>query len=264
MISSRRKDRARGFKRTRLLQIIPNAVTVTALCTGLSSIRFALMERWEMAVTLIIIAAVLDGLDGRVARLLRASSRFGAELDSLSDFIAFGVAPALVLYLYTLQNWAGAGWAVALLFSTAQALRLARFNSRLDLPEDPEWTKSYSVGVPAPAGAFIALLPLMSHFAWDINLSEHPYFIAIFMILSALLMVSRIPTFLIKNVRLANKHVRMILIAVAIFVAALFSAPWATLTICAFLYLASIPISLMEYKRTKVKSTSKTEKKVKE
>ncbi len=256
MISSRRKDRARGFKRTRLLQIIPNAVTVTALCTGLSSIRFALMERWEMAVTLIIIAAILDGLDGSVARLLRASSRFGAELDSLSDFIAFGVAPALVLYLYTLQNWAGAGWAVALLFSTAQALRLARFNSRLDVPEDPEWTKSYSVGVPAPAGAFIALLPLMSHFAWDINLSEHPYFIAAFMILSALLMVSRIPTFLIKNVQLANKHVRMILIAVAIFVAALFSAPWATLTACAFLYLASIPISLMKYKRTNKKSTN--------
>jgi len=245
------RTKNKGLRGTRVIQVIPNMVTVAALCTGLSSIRFALLDRWEMAITLIIIAAILDGLDGQVARLLRAASRFGAELDSLSDFIAFGVAPALVLYLYTLQNWSAAGWAIALFFSTAQALRLARFNSRLDLPEAPEWTKGFSVGVPAPAGAFIALIPLMSHFAWGIDLSQRPYFVAFFMVLSALLMVSRIPTFLIKNVQLANKQVRMLLIAVAIFVAALFSVPWTTLTVGALLYLASIPLSLYKYKKKK-------------
>ena len=248
---AKQTSKRKGLKGTRVMQVIPNMVTVTALCTGLSSIRFALLDRWEMAATLIIIAAVLDGLDGRVARLLRASSRFGAELDSLSDFIAFGVAPALVLYLYGLHVWAAVGWAIALFFSTAQALRLARFNSRLDLPESPDWTKSYSIGVPAPAGAMVALIPLMANFAWELDLQSHPYAIAFFMLTSALLMVSRIPTFLIKNAQLSNKHVRMILVAVAIFVAALFSVPWATLTIGSILYLLSIPISLLKYKRTK-------------
>lgn len=252
-----RKTKTKGLKGTHVMQIIPNMVTVAALCTGLSSIRFALLDRWEVAVTLIIIAAVLDGLDGRVARLLRASSRFGAELDSLSDFIAFGVAPALVLYLYSLHVWQAVGWAIALFFATAQALRLARFNSRLDLAEAPDWTKSYSIGVPAPAGAMVALLPLMAFFAWGLELTTHPIIIAFFMILSALLMVSRIPTFLVKNIQLSHKRVRMLLVAVAVFVAALFSIPWMTLTLCSVMYLASIPVSLFRYKQRKAAGPKK-------
>lgn len=250
--SSKKIKSPKTLKSTRVIQIIPNAITVTALCTGLSSIRFALLEQWQMAVTLIIIAAILDGIDGRVARLLRASSRFGAELDSLSDFIAFGVAPAVLLYLYALESWGGFGWAMTLLFSTAQALRLARFNSRIDLEsESPEWTKSYSVGVPAPAGAIVALTPLMVSFALGVNVQGYPFLIAPFMVGSALLMISRVPTFLLKNVRLSNRHARMVLVAVAVFMAVLFSSPWMILSLLAFAYLFSIPYSLRAYKAKK-------------
>ncbi|MBL8677234.1 MAG: CDP-alcohol phosphatidyltransferase family protein, partial [Alphaproteobacteria bacterium] len=131
-----------------LVRIIPNAITITALCTGLTSIRFALSERWEVAISLILIAAILDALDGRVARFLRVDSAFGAELDSLSDFISFGVAPAVIIYLYSLHLWKGTGWALALFFSTCMALRLARFNTNISIPS-ADWEKGFSMGVPA-------------------------------------------------------------------------------------------------------------------
>ncbi|OJW51429.1 MAG: CDP-diacylglycerol--serine O-phosphatidyltransferase [Alphaproteobacteria bacterium 41-28] len=239
-----------GLKRSHLIRVIPNAITITALCTGLSSIRFALIERWEFAVSLILLAAILDALDGRIARFLRADSHFGAELDSLSDFISFGVAPAVVLYLYSLHLWKGTGWALALFFSTCMALRLARFNTSIDVPR-PEWAKRFSVGVPAPAGAVLGLLPLMVSFALEENFQNFPILFAISLLASGLLMISRIPTFLMKNVPISHHFIRPILMMVAVFMAALFSIPWWILSIVAVLYLFSIPLSLLSYRRKK-------------
>lgn len=239
-----------SLKAPTLVRIIPNAVTITALCTGLSSIRFALMERWELAVSLILIAAILDALDGRIARFLRADSQFGAELDSLSDFISFGVAPAVVIYLYSLHLWKGSGWALALFFSACMALRLARFNTNMDTPQ-PEWTKNFSVGVPAPAGAVLGLLPLMASFALETPLQELPLLFAISLVVSGILMISRIPTYVLKNVRVPHHLVRPLLITVTIFMAALFSSPWWAFSLSTGLYLLSIPVSLVSYRRRK-------------
>lgn len=238
------------LKSPHLARIIPNAITVTALCTGLSAIRFALIERWELAVSLILIAAILDAMDGRIARLLRADSHFGAELDSLSDFISFGVAPAVVIYLYSLQVWKGTGWALALFFSTCMALRLARFNTNIGTPV-PEWTKRFSVGVPAPVGAILGLLPLMTSFAFEINFQGMPLLFAASLLVSGLLMISRIPTYVLKNVRIPHPYIRPLLMMVAVFMAALFSVPWWTISIGAVLYLLSIPISLISYRQKK-------------
>lgn len=241
----------RNIKPPHLARIIPNAITITGLCMGLSAIRFALLERWELAVSLILIAGILDAMDGRIARLLRADSHFGAELDSLSDFISFGVAPAVVIYLYSLHLWKGTGWAFALFFSTCMALRLARFNTSIDAPM-PEWTKGYSVGVPAPAGAVLGLLPLMASFAFEENFQAIPLLFSSSLLISGLLMISRIPTYVLKNVRVPHHLVRPLLMMVAVFMAALFSIPWWTLSIGAVLYLFSIPVSLMSYGRQKM------------
>jgi CDP-diacylglycerol--serine O-phosphatidyltransferase len=233
-----------------LVRIIPNVITIMALCTGLSAIRFALLQQWELAVSLILIAAILDALDGRIARFLRADSHFGAELDSLSDFISFGVAPAVVVYLYTLHLWKGTGWALALFFSTCMALRLARFNTSVDTPK-PDWIKQFSVGVPAPAGAFLALLPLMVSFALEESFQSLPLLFAVSLLASGLLMISRIPTYVLKSARIPHSYVRPLLMGVAIVVAALFSAPWWTLSIAAVLYLCSIPVSVYAYRQKK-------------
>lgn len=241
------------LKDSRLTRLIPNAVTITALCTGLSAIRFALSERWELAVSLIIIAAILDAMDGRIARFLRADSPFGAELDSLSDFISFGVAPAVVLYLYSLHSWKGVGWATTLFFSTCMALRLARFNARMTSPQ-PEWTKQFSTGVPAPAGAFLGLLPLIFTFAFEVDLSPIPLPFAISLWMSGLLMISRLPTYVFKNIRIPHTFIRPLLMMVAILMAAFVSAPWWTLSIGITLYLFSIPISSLSYRSKTLKN----------
>ncbi|EKE09894.1 MAG: hypothetical protein ACD_16C00100G0056 [uncultured bacterium] len=237
-----------GLRPPPVVRIIPNAITITALCTGLTAIRFALIERWEFAVTLIFIAAILDALDGRVARFLRVDSPFGAELDSLSDFISFGVAPAVMIYLYSLHAWKGIGWGLALFFSTCMALRLARFNIGITRPT-PEWSKRFSVGVPAPAGAVLSLLPLMVSFALEENFQDYPLFFASSLLLSSLLLISRIPTFLLKNVPVPHHYVRLLLVLIVFFMAGIFSAPWYTLSFCTVLYLFSIPVSWSLYKK---------------
>jgi len=248
----KKSQSSRSLKHPHLTRIIPNAITVTALCTGLSSIRFALIERWELAVSLILIAAILDALDGRIARLLHADSHFGAELDSLSDFISFGVAPAVVLYLYSLHLWKGTGWALTLFFATCMALRLARFNAHIGVPE-PEWAKRFSVGVPAPAGAMLGLLPLMMSFALEIDFQTFPLLFALSLLISGFLMISRIPTYVLKNVRIPHPYVRPILMTVAVIIAALFSIPWWILSIGTIFYLLSIPLSLLSYRQKKIK-----------
>lgn len=237
-----------------LVKIIPNVITITALCFGLSAIRFADLGEWEKAVALIIIAAVLDGMDGRIARLLHADSDFGVQLDSLSDFLSFGIAPAILIYMYSLKEWGNIGWGICLFFVTCQALRLARFNTHAGSGEKkPEWQVNFSVGVPAPAGAGLAMIPIMVHFALrnqgieDYHLPQ--WVLALFMLVSAALMASRVPAFVPKNIRAHPKSARIILIIVAIFMAALISVPWMTLSITGILYLLSLPISYLAYKR---------------
>lgn len=232
------------IKRPSLNRMLPNILTVAALCAGLSSIRFGLMGRWEPAVMAIVVAVILDGLDGRVARLLGGTSRFGAELDSLSDFVSFGVAPGVLLYLWTVQEMGGFGWALALLFAVSCALRLARFNTALDDSSPPPWSRHYFVGIPAPAGAGLALLPMMITFELGRGIADHPAVAAVVMVVVASLMVSRVPTYSIKSTRLPQEYPLATLILVGVVVASLASEPWITFITMGALYSASIPISI--------------------
>jgi CDP-diacylglycerol--serine O-phosphatidyltransferase len=234
----------------KVMDFLPNMITVVALCTGLTSIRFAWDGLWEMAVISILVAAVLDAMDGRLARFLGSASDFGAELDSLSDFLCFGVAPAALIYAFSFAHWRGIGWAFSLLFATCSALRLARFNvHRLTLTKI-SWGANFSIGVPAPAGAFIALLPFMLFFTSGISVIS-PWFFGFSMTLSALLMISRIPTFLLKNMKLSRRKMAFALLLVVLLTAGLFTYPWGTLMCIGLFYVFSIPLSLIYILRLK-------------
>jgi len=249
MLKARRllKSRPRRLKGWSPNRMVPNGLTVMALCAGLTAIRFALEARWELAVLAIVAAGVLDGLDGRAARLLKGTSRFGAELDSLSDFVSFGAAPAVLIYEWSLVGFKGLGWAVALLYAVCCALRLARFNSEIDLAEEsqPLLAKSYFKGVPAPAGAGLALLPVMVWLQFDIDLPRSPWIATPVMVAVALLMISRLPTFSLKLATVPHKYVLPVLLLVGLMVAALASAPWATLIVVGLIYLASLPLAFV-------------------
>ena len=236
-------------------RLIPNILTVLALCAGLTSIRFAFQERWEMAVFAIVIAGVLDGLDGRIARLLDGSSKFGAELDSLSDFLAFGVAPALLLYYFTMKSVVGIGWALALLFAVCCALRLARFNTKVDNADLPAWTGRFFTGVPAPAGAGLVLLPVFATFEFGSGFFDHPVVTGGAMVAASLLMVSRVPTFSFKRIKVPHDYVLPTLLGVGLFAAFLVGMPWMTLMAVGILYLASLPLSYVAHRRLSRQAT---------
>ena len=207
----------RGFSVNRL---IPNVLTLAALCSGLTAVRFGLQGQFKLAVIAIIVAAIFDALDGRVARRLGVTSRFGAELDSLSDFLCFGVAPALVLYLASLQDGGALGWVVTLMFPICSALRLARFNTGLlsDTPP-PAWTGSYFTGVPAPAGALLALIPLLISFETETAWPRHYLIVSATLITVGGLMVSRLPTFSFKKGRIPRHLVLPSLLGAALVMA---------------------------------------------
>jgi CDP-diacylglycerol--serine O-phosphatidyltransferase len=237
-----------------LTMLIPNIITIAALCAGLTSVRYALDQKWEMAVAFIVLAAVMDGMDGRLARLLNATSKFGAQLDSLADFISFGVAPALILYLWQLQyiEVKGLGWGLVLFFATAMALRLARFNTALEDDKKPEWKERFFVGVPAPSGAGLLLFPMIAmFFANDkLGILTYPfpiYTLAGYLVIIALLMVSRIPTFSFKRMTIEREYVPFILVGTVIFIALLILEPWAMLSLVAIAYLCLIPVSIARY-----------------
>jgi CDP-diacylglycerol--serine O-phosphatidyltransferase len=232
-------------------RLIPNAITVGALCAGLSGIRFAMDGRWEWAATAIVIAAILDGLDGRMARLLNSTSKFGAELDSLSDFVAFGVAPAMIVYMWVLNAWGAVGWTICLAFAVCMALRLARFNTMLADPNPPKWQGHFFVGVPAPAGAGLALMPLMMHFQAGNGWFDKPFVGALTMIFVAFLMVSRIPTFSAKKIHVPRGWMVPALVAAGLVFAGLINAPWATLVALGLVYLAAIPVAVIAQRRMK-------------
>lgn len=245
MNSIRRLRRHAGRRSLSVNLLVPNIVTTLALCSGLTAIRFALQERWELAVIAILVAAVLDGLDGRVARLLRASSSFGAQFDSLSDVIAFGVAPAVVIYLWSTQGLGNVGWVPSLALAVCCALRLARFNSQLEISDRPAWTKLFFTGIPAPAGGALALLPMVATFAVPASapLVAHPVAVALWCIAIAYLMVSTIPTFAMKGGRIPTRALLPLLMGVGLVAALLLTAPWLTLLGLAVVYLALIPVS---------------------
>src|SRR6476620_3676508 len=224
--------------------MIPNAITAMALCMGLTGVRFAIGAEWEKALAAIIIAGILDGMDGRIARLLRAESKFGAELDSLSDNIAFGTAPALILFLWSLREAPKFGWTAALALAVCCALRLARFNARLDAAEQPHKSAGFNTGVPAPAGAGLAFVPI---FLWRVT--GNPWFQAWFVVMPwvvfvALLMISSIPTYSWASIRIRSGWRLFALAGIALLGAALLTAPWYTLLAVALLYLAMLPFSL--------------------
>jgi CDP-diacylglycerol--serine O-phosphatidyltransferase len=231
-----------------LRAVLPNTVTALALCSGLTAIRFAILGNWEVAVLLVLAAAVFDGLDGKIARLVHAESRFGAELDSLSDAISFGVAPALILYLWSLNGLGRFGWMIALLLALFCALRLARFNANIDQEHQPHKSAGFLTGVPAPAGALLAMTPLYLWLWTGEALLRTPIVIALWTAFIAVLLISSIATFA-PAVRI-KQRIRFEAVALlVVFVAALVSAPWPTLALLAIAYLTTIPFSVRSYRR---------------
>ncbi len=228
--------------------LIPNIFTLVGLCAGLTAIRMGIENRFDLAVAALVFAAFLDGIDGRIARVLKASSRFGAELDSLADFVNFGVAPAIIMFNWALEDLHSLGWIAVLVFAVCSALRLARFNVSLDRTDLPAWKSNYFVGVPAPAGAIILLLPI---YAQDLGLhlpSLTPL-VLIYTLGIALLMVSNVPTFSGKLLgqRIAREHVPPLFVLAALFIALLLTYPSATLAVGSLLYLAMIPVGAYRY-----------------
>ncbi|TPG21506.1 phosphatidylcholine/phosphatidylserine synthase [Sphingomonas koreensis] len=234
-----------------LRAVAPNAVTALALCFGLSGIRFAIGADWERAVLMIMVAGVLDGLDGRIARMLHGESRFGAELDSLSDAISFGVAPALITYLWSLIYLPRIGWISALILAVFCALRLARFNANIDTSEQPHKSAGFLTGVPAPAGAAMAMLPIYIWLWSDEAIFRSPLLVAPWVAFVAVMMVSSVATYSWSSLKL-RANIRFEALAVVVLIgAALLSAPWHTLTALCVAYLLSIPFSIRSYGRVR-------------
>ena len=236
-----------------LRALIPNAVTLLALCFGLTGVRFAIAGEWEKAVASIVVAGVLDGIDGRIARLLKGATRFGAELDSLSDVIAFGVAPALIVYLWSLVYLPGIGWVIALSHAVACALRLARFNAQIDMEGQPHKQAGFFTGIPAPVGAGLTLSPLFLTFwlepALLADMRVRAGLVSVVVLTVAFLMASSLPTYSWSSIRIRPAYRLPALGAVGLFAGALFSAPWMTLTFVCVAYAATIPLAIRGYRR---------------
>jgi CDP-diacylglycerol---serine O-phosphatidyltransferase len=242
--------RRRRFKAIPVRTLLPNLITLLALCAGLTAIRMAVENHLDLALAAIVLAATLDGIDGRVARLLKGTSRFGAELDSLADFVNFGVAPALILYFWGLHELKSAGWIAALVFAICAGLRLARFNVMIDDPNKPAWAANFFTGIPAPAGAITVLLPIYLNFLGASNGLITVWVTFIYTLLIALLMVSRLPVFSGKRVgkRVPPEMVLPVFVLVVLFFALLISYPWAVLTVGSLAYLACLPVGLWSYR----------------
>ncbi|WP_421913734.1 CDP-diacylglycerol--serine O-phosphatidyltransferase [Mesorhizobium sp.] len=231
--------------------VLPNLVTVLAICAGLSGIRFGFEGRFETAVVMVLLAAFLDGIDGRLARMLKATSKFGAQMDSLADIVNFGVAPALVLYAFMLDQAGSPGWIAALLFAIACGLRLARFNVLDEEIDRPSWQSEYFVGVPAPAGAVLVMLPLyLSFLRLGVEPTRPTAFVATgFTILVAFLLVSRLPVYSGKSFKIPGDKVLPIILGVVLYILLLMTYPWYTLTASVAGYLVFLPFSVRAYSK---------------
>jgi CDP-diacylglycerol--serine O-phosphatidyltransferase len=243
--------RRRRFREIPVRTLVPNLITLLALCAGLTGIRLAIEGRLEWALAAIVFAAALDGVDGRVARMIKGQSRFGAELDSLADFVNFGVAPGLILYFWGLHELGNVGWIAAMVFAICAGLRLARFNVAIDDPNRPAWAGNFFTGVPAPLGALTVLLPIYLSF---LGLPRHGavvVFTLIYTLAIALLMVSRLPVLSGKQIgtRVRPEMVLPVFVVVVLFVAVLLSYPWHVLTVGTLCYLAGLPFGWLSYRR---------------
>lgn len=239
---------ARGIP---LRALVPNSITVLVLCFGLTGVRFAIGDEWEKALGAIVIAGILDGLDGRVARLLRANSRFGAELDSLADNIAFGTAPALILFLWSLNEAPQFGWTAALALAVCCALRLARFNARIDAGPQPHKEAGFNTGVPAPVGAGLAFAPVYLSLISGDDLFRSWFIVMPWILFIAGLMISSVPTFTWSSIRIRREWRLFALAGVALLGAALVTTPWITLLVVTTLYLIAMPFSIASYAKVK-------------
>ncbi len=249
---ARKLRRVPRFKGQTVSKLIPNLITVGATCAGLTGVRFALDEKWEYAVIAVGVAAVLDGLDGSMARLLKSASDFGAELDSLSDFVAFGVSPALILYFWSLDALGGIGWAITLFLAICCALRLARFNTNIG--KLPPYAYNYFTGVPAPMGAALALLPMIASFEFGREIVGHPILLAAWTSIVALLMVSQVPTYSLKKIKIPQFMVLPVVVAAVLLLVGLAGAPWRTLTFALLVYIASFGVSMWSYRRLRIEA----------
>lgn len=255
---NRTPERRRRFGPVPVRTLVPNLITLLALCAGLTAIRVAFEGRLELALAAIVFAALLDGIDGRIARFLKGTSKFGAELDSLADFVNFGVAPALILYFWGLHEIKSVGWIAAMVFAICAALRLARFNVMIDDPKKPAWAGNFFTGVPAPAGAITVLLPIYLFFLGmpvGLTVVWATFFYCLFI---AMLMVSRLPVISGKHVgkRVAPEMVLPIFVIVVLFFALLVSFPWIVLSVGTALYLACLPVGWWWYQQHKRKDAA--------
>jgi CDP-diacylglycerol--serine O-phosphatidyltransferase len=240
--------RRRRFRPIPVRMLLPNVITLLAICAGLTAIRLSTEGRMELAVAAIVFAAVLDGIDGRVARMIKGQSKFGAELDSLADFVNFGVAPGLILYFWQLHELHNGGWIAAMVFAISGGLRLARFNATMDDPNKPPFAANFFTGVPAPAGAITVLLPIYLAF---LGLPKLPSILtALYTLLIAFLMVSRLPVFSGRTVRMRvpPELVLPVFVSVIFFIALLIGYPWHILSAGSVLYLASLPVGWKSYR----------------
>jgi len=240
--------RRRRFRPIPVRMLVPNFITLLAICAGLTAIRLSTEGRMDLAVYAIVFAAVLDGVDGRVARMIKGQSKFGAELDSLADFVNFGVAPGLILYFWQLHELNNGGWIAAMVFAISGGLRLARFNASIDDPDKPAFAANYFTGVPAPGGAILALLPVYLAF---LGIPKAPAVLtAAYTLLIAFLMVSRLPVFSGKSVkmRVPPEMVLPVFVSVVFFIALLIGYPWHILSFCSVLYLLSLPLGWKSYR----------------
>ena len=219
---------------------IPNAITILSLCCGLSSIRFSINSEWKIAIFLIILAAIFDFFDGWFARKLKEGSNFGAELDSLSDFVSFGIAPSLLVYYWSLTDLKSLGWGIALFFSVCAALRLARFTADIYLTPQPIDSKTYFVGVPSPAAAVLSLLPILIFIEFEFNFLKNSYLNLFNLSIIGFLMISKIPTISLKKFNITKKYTAYFMLLIAIICVALISNIWLTLIALCILYIFSV------------------------
>ncbi|HEY1855984.1 CDP-alcohol phosphatidyltransferase family protein [Acidocella sp.] len=252
----RRLPRRHRFSGSSFNRMLPNLMTLLGLCIGLSSIRLAMDGKFGSAVLAIAVSGVIDGLDGRLARLLKATSRFGAEFDSLADFLCFGIAPALVIYVWSLQPWGAIGFLPPLIYASAMALRLARFNAALDSAPKAAFAYNFFTGVPAPAGAGLALFPLFLgleanrlHLYWLSDATAFPLFTGAILIAVALLCVSTLPVWSFKNFKIPASTILPLLLGVVVFAAIIFADPFAAGALLGLAYMIMLPFSLRSYRR---------------
>jgi CDP-diacylglycerol---serine O-phosphatidyltransferase len=248
--------RRRRFRPIPVRMLVPNVITLLAICAGLTAIRLSTEGRMELAVAAIVFAAVLDGLDGRVARMIKGQSKFGAELDSLADFVNFGVAPGLILYFWQLHELGNGGWIAAMVFAISGGLRLARFNATMDDPDKPAFAANYFTGMPAPLGAITVLFPVYLAF---LGVPRFPAVLtALYTLVIAFLMVSRLPVFSGKTVRLRvpPEMVLPVFVSVVFFIALLIGYPWHILSACTLLYLFSLPVGWKSYRNHERKAAA--------